>query len=112
MLAAGQVVPGCGHAVLRRTDPRFTCQRQFALKHLPNDKLFRLASRLYAIAPRILGETGRVKNPWSNVDAHSGVLLQYYGMRETNYHTVLIGVSRALGNSLKQLYRMQCCHLI
>lgn len=25
-LASGQVVPGYGHAVLRKTDPRYTCQ--------------------------------------------------------------------------------------
>jgi citrate synthase len=30
-------------------------------------------------------------------DAHSGVLLQYYGMKEEDYYTVLFGVSRALG---------------
>ena len=40
-LKAGQVVPGFGHAVLRKTDPRYTCQREFALKHLPDDKLFK-----------------------------------------------------------------------
>ena len=47
--------------------------------------------------PPILQGTGKVKNPWPNVDAHSGVLLQYYGMKEMNYYTVLFGVSRALG---------------
>merc|ERR1711878_27279 len=83
--------------VLRKTDPRYTCQREFALKHLPNDKLFKLVSNMYMIVPPILNETGKVKNPWPNVDAHSGVLLQYYGMKEMNYYTVLFGVSRALG---------------
>ena len=39
----------------------------------------------------------QVKNPWPNVDAHSGVLLQYYGITEENFYTVLFGVSRALG---------------
>merc|ERR1712087_1105508 len=33
LLKSGQVVPGYGHAVLRKTDPRYTCQREFALKH-------------------------------------------------------------------------------
>ncbi len=42
LLKSGQVVPGYGHAVLRKTDPRYTCQREFALKHLPNDKLFKV----------------------------------------------------------------------
>jgi citrate synthase len=97
LLKSGQVVPGYGHAVLRKTDPRYTCQREFALKHLPDDKLFKLVSQLYMVVPPILLETGKVKNPWPNVDAHSGVLLQYYGMKEMNYYTVLFGVSRALG---------------
>uniref|UniRef100_A0A1B0ARS4 Citrate synthase n=1 Tax=Glossina palpalis gambiensis TaxID=67801 RepID=A0A1B0ARS4_9MUSC len=96
-LKSGQVVPGFGHAVLRKTDPRYTCQREFALKHLPNDELFQLVSKIYKVVPPILQETGKVKNPWPNVDAHSGVLLQYYGMKEMNYYTVLFGVSRSLG---------------
>lgn len=96
-LKSGQVVPGYGHAVLRKTDPRYTCQREFAQKHLPNDDLFQLVSKIYKVVPPILTETGKVKNPWPNVDAHSGVLLQYYGMKEMNYYTVLFGVSRALG---------------
>ena len=97
LLKSGQVVPGYGHAVLRKTDPRYTCQRAFALKHLPDDPLFKLVGQMYNLVPPILLETGKVKNPWPNVDAHSGVLLQYYGMKEMNYYTVLFGISRALG---------------
>ena len=44
-----------------------------------------------------LGGRAQVKNPWPNVDAHSGVLLQYYGIKEENFYTVLFGVSRAIG---------------
>ena len=79
---------------------RYTCQREFALKHLPDDPLFKLVGQLYNLVPPILLETGKVKNPWPNVDAHSGVLLQYYGMKEMNYYTVLFGISRALGEFL------------
>lgn len=96
-LKSGQVVPGYGHAVLRKTDPRYTCQRGFALKHLPDDPMFRLVSNLFEVAPGVLTEHGKTKNPWPNVDAHSGVLLQYYGMTEMSFYTVLFGVSRALG---------------
>jgi len=96
-LKSGQVLPGYGHAVLRRTDPRYVCQREFALKMLPNDPLFKLVSQIYQIAPNVLLEHGKAKNPWPNVDAHSGVLLWHYGMKEMNYYTVLFGVSRALG---------------
>ncbi|VDL76346.1 unnamed protein product [Nippostrongylus brasiliensis] len=96
-LKSGQVVPGYGHAVLRKTDPRYECQRQFALKHLPKDDLFKLVSTLYKVTPDILLAQGKAKNPWPNVDAHSGVLLQYFGMNEMSFYTVLFGVSRALG---------------
>ena len=91
------MIPGYGHAVLRKTDPRYTCQREFALKHLPTDPLFKMVSQLYNIVPNVLNEHGKTKNPWPNVDAHSGVLLQYYGLKEEDFYTVLFGVSRALG---------------
>ncbi|ORX81262.1 citrate synthase [Basidiobolus meristosporus CBS 931.73] len=96
-LKSGRVVPGYGHAVLRKTDPRYACQREFALKHLPNDPTFKLVSQLYKIVPGVLTEHGKTKNPWPNVDAHSGVLLQHYGLVEQDFYTVLFGVSRGLG---------------
>jgi len=96
-LNAGQVVPGFGHAVLRKTDPRYMAQREFGLKHLPSDPLFRLVAQLYGVVPKVLAEHGKTKNPWPNVDAHSGVLLQHYGLVEEGFYTVLFGASRALG---------------
>ncbi|KAK6352655.1 citrate (Si)-synthase [Orbilia blumenaviensis] len=96
-LNGGQVVPGYGHAVLRKTDPRYVSQREFALKKLPEDPMFKLVSQVYKIAPVVLTEHGKTKNPYPNVDAHSGVLLQYYGLTESSFYTVLFGVSRALG---------------
>jgi len=102
-LNAGKVIPGYGHAVLRKTDPRYTCQREFAQKHLPEDPLFKVVSELYEVVPDVLTKHGKTANPWPNVDAHSGVLLVHYGMTEHNYYTVLFGVSRALG-VLSQLF--------
>jgi citrate synthase len=96
-LAAGQVVPGYGHAVLRGTDPRYTAQREFALKHLPDDENFKIVSMLFDVVPAVLKEQGKAKNPWPNVDAHSGCLLVHYGVNEYDFYTVLFGVSRALG---------------
>lgn len=43
-LKSGQVVPGYGHAVLRKTDPRYECQRVFAQKHLPDDVMFKVSA--------------------------------------------------------------------
>ncbi|MGE5676301.1 MAG: citrate (Si)-synthase [Mycobacterium leprae] len=96
-LNAGQVIPGYGHAVLRKTDPRYTAQREFALKHMADDPLFKLVGTIYEVAPDILREQGKAKNPWPNVDAHSGVIQWHFGVREWDFYTVLFGVGRALG---------------
>jgi citrate synthase len=96
-LAGGKVVPGYGHAVLRKTDPRYTAQREFALKHLPNDDIFKVVSMVFEVTPDILLKQGKAKNPWPNVDAHSGCLLWHYGVTEYDIYTVFFGVSRALG---------------
>lgn len=96
-LEEGRVVPGYGHAVLRKTDPRYIAQMEFAQKHLADDELFKIVQMLYEVVPEILKSTGKIKNPWPNVDAHSGVLLIHYGLTEYDFYTVLFGVSRAIG---------------
>jgi citrate synthase len=96
-LSSGKVVPGYGHAVLRKTDPRFTAQMEFGKKHMPDDKLLNTVWNIYETVPPILQSLGKVKNPWPNVDAHSGALLVHYGMVENEFYTVLFAVSRALG---------------
>merc|ERR1712190_381041 len=66
-LASGKVIPGFGHGVLRKTDPRYTMERDFALKHFGNsDPLFKLAAVCYEAIPPVLQATGKVKNPWLN----------------------------------------------
>jgi citrate synthase len=96
-LNSGQVVPGYGHGVLRATDPRYVAQREFGLKHMPDDEGFEIVSLLYDVVPGILKEQGKAKNPWPNVDAHTGVLFTHYGVTQFDYYTVLFGVSRAMG---------------
>ena len=96
-LSDGKVVPGYGHAVLRKTDPRFTAQMEFGKKHMPDDPLVQTIWNVYDTVPPILQSLGKIKNPWPNVDAHSGALLVHYGLVEYEFYTVLFGVSRALG---------------
>ncbi|MBL0359283.1 MAG: citrate (Si)-synthase, eukaryotic [Chitinophagaceae bacterium] len=96
-LNEGKVVPGYGHAVLRKTDPRFTAQMEFGKKHLADDPLVKTIWNVYEAVPPVLQSLGKIKNPWPNVDAHSGALLVHYGMVEYEFYTVLFGVSRALG---------------
>ncbi|MBA2249618.1 MAG: citrate (Si)-synthase, eukaryotic [Chitinophagaceae bacterium] len=96
-LSEGKVVPGYGHAVLRKTDPRFTAQMEFGKKHMPDDPLVQTVWNIYEAVPPVLQSLCKIKNPWPNVDAHSGALLVHYGMEEYEFYTVLFGVSRSLG---------------
>src|SRR6185369_8371781 len=96
-LNEGKVVPGYGHAVLRKTDPRFIAQMEFAKKYMPEDENCNIVHMLYEVVPPVLEGIRKIKNPWPNVDAHSGALLIHYGMTEYDFYTVLFGVSRALG---------------
>ncbi len=96
-LASGKVIPGYGHAVLRQPDPRFTAQRSFAQEYIPNAEIVQVVWKIFDVVPPILQGLGKVKNPWPNVDAHSGALLVHYGLKEYSYYTVLFGVSRAMG---------------
>jgi citrate synthase len=96
-LEEGRVIPGYGHAVLRKTDPRFTAQQEFAEKYIKDDALVNLVNQLYRVVPPILSNIGKIQNPWPNVDAFSGSLLYHYGIKEYTFYTVLFGVSRALG---------------
>ncbi len=96
-LNSGQVIPGYGHAVLRKTDPRYTIQREFCLKNMPNDPLFKYVDLLYKVVPPILKEQGKAKNPWPNLDAQTGVIQWHYGVTEYDFYTVLFGVGRSIG---------------
>ncbi len=98
-LNSGQVIPGYGHAVLRKTDPRYTSQREFCMKTegLKDYPLFQLIRMIFEVAPDVLLEHGKAKNPWPNVDAQSGVIQWYYGVEQYEFYTVLFGIGRALG---------------
>jgi citrate synthase len=96
-LNSGKVIPGYGHAVLRVTDPRFAAFNAFGKKYMKNDPVFQTVDRVFTIVPEVLKEHGKAKNPWPNVDAGSGALLYYYGLKEFEYYTVLFSVSRSLG---------------
>lgn len=96
-LAQGKVIPGFGHGALRITDPRYTIQSEFALQNFPDDELYKLARICFQAIPPVLQATGKVKNPWPNVDALSGCCMSYYGLTQEDYYTVIFAVSRSLG---------------
>jgi len=109
-LNAGQVIPGYGHAVLRKTDPRYLALRDFGQKHFKNDELFDLACLVYEVVPDVLKEQGKAKDPWPNVDAISGATQYHFGVVDCSmkggcgFYTVLFGVSRILGVSANAVW--------
>lgn len=109
-LKSGQLIPGYGHAVLRKTDPRFVAQLEFGNQHFPDDPVFKLAAMVYEVVPEVLQEQGKAKNPWPNVDAISGSLQNHFGIQDMDdsgvygFHTVLFGVSRILGVSANAVW--------
>ena len=96
-LNGGKVIPGYGHGILRVIDPRFITQLEFAKKNFPEDDLLRIAILALDVVPTVLKEQGKAKSPAPNVDAISGTLQYYYGVRDLDIYTVLFGVGRALG---------------
>ncbi|KAF4738987.1 hypothetical protein FOZ62_022215, partial [Perkinsus olseni] len=96
-MAKGMVVPGYGHAVLRATDPRYVLEREFCLEHIADDPMFKLSEVCFETIPPILQATGKIQNPYPNVDALSGTMMQHYGLKESDYYTVTFAVSRTLG---------------
>ncbi|MCC7117824.1 MAG: citrate (Si)-synthase [Anaerolineales bacterium] len=103
-LNGGKVIPGYGHGILRVIDPRFITQLEFAKKNFPDDELLRLAELTLDVVPAVLKEQGKAKSPAPNVDAISGTLQYYYGVREFDFYTVLFGVGRALGVSANYVW--------
>jgi len=103
-LNSGQVIPGYGHAVLRKTDPRFSALMEFGMQYFPNDDIFCLATRVYEVIPGVLRQQGKAKDPWPNVDAISGSILYHFGIKEFDFYTVMFGISRALGVSANTVW--------
>ena len=68
-LKSGRVIPGYGHAVLRKPDPRFEALMDFATARpeVAQDPVFQLVKRNSEIAPNVLMEHGKVsESPYFN----------------------------------------------
>ncbi|MBJ93439.1 MAG: citrate synthase [Rickettsiales bacterium] len=98
-LANKELIFGFGHAVLRAEDPRATIQYALGEKICPDDPLFRTAAAMRGVAVEVLSENPKISNPYPNVDAVSGTLLNATGFTESDYYTVLFGLSRVVGIS-------------
>jgi citrate synthase len=103
-LNSGKVIPGYGHAVLRKPDPRFTAQFKYAQEYMAEDEIFQIAQLVFEVVPQVLIEQGKAKDPAPNVDAISGTLQYHYGIKEFDFYTVMFGVGRALGVSANAVW--------
>jgi len=101
---SGGKLYGFGHAVLRVEDPRATVQYELGEKIAPQDPYFRLACTLRKVGSEFLSTKEKVSNPYPNVDAVSGSLLNASGLTDENYYTVLFGLSRCVGIATQILY--------
>ena len=98
-MAAGRAIYGFGHAVLRAEDPRAGVQYDLGAELCPDSELFQRAVIMRERAVKVLKESPKVKNPYPNVDAVSGSLLQACGLTDAEYYTVLFGLARCSGIS-------------
>ena len=96
-LAEGRPVFGFGHAVLSVEDPRATAQFELGNKICPDDENFKIISALRNVAPRVLSENKRIRNPNANVDIASGALLYHVGLTDPTYYTTFFGWARVAG---------------
>ncbi len=96
-LASGGLIYGFGHAVLRAEDPRATIQYLLGERICPEDPLFRTAANMRKVAVKVLKENPKIANPYPNVDAVSGSLLNAVGLKDSDFYTVLFGWARIVG---------------
>lgn len=100
ILNSHRVIPGYGHAVLRKPDPRFNAMLKFATtrpQEFAKDNKVQLMQKLSQIAPEVLTKHGKTKNPYPNVDSASGILFYHYGIDQLLFFTVIFGCSRSMG---------------
>jgi len=103
-IANNQLIFGFGHAVLRVEDPRATVMYDKAQSKFPNNPLVKIACLLRQVAPKVLKDNPKVSDPYSNVDAISGVLLSAAGFPFPQYFTVLFGLARVVGIAIQIVY--------
>jgi citrate synthase len=96
-LAGGGKIFGFGHAVLRAEDPRATVQYKLGAEICGDDPLFQTALAMRERAVKVLKENPKISNPYPNVDAVSGTLLNASGLKNADYYTLLFGFARIAG---------------
>lgn len=76
-LKSGRVIPGYGHGVLRKPDPRFEALMDFAAARpeIANDPVFKLVKKNSEIAPTVLTEHGKVNSKFLPISAFANTYI-------------------------------------
>jgi citrate synthase len=106
-LAKNELIFGFGHAVLRVEDPRATLLYQVAQQYYPDHPLVKMAALLRESGSKVLKENSKISDPYSNVDAISGIVLTAAGFPYPQYFTVLFGMARVVGISRQIVYERE-----
>ncbi len=96
-LNEGRPIFGFGHAVLSVEDPRATAQFILGEKLCPDDENFKIIRTLRKVAPMVLAENKKIRNPNANVDIASGALLYHVGFTDPKFYTTFFGWARVAG---------------
>jgi len=97
LLNRGELIYGFGHETLRKEDPRAVIEYELAKELFPEDRLVKIALSMREVVPQVLAISGKIRNPYPNIDAVSGVLLHLAGLKKPEYYTVLFGWARIVG---------------
>ena len=58
---------------------------------------FKIIKALRKVAPKVLSENKKIRNPNANVDIASGALLHHVGLEDPTYYTTFFGWARVAG---------------
>ncbi len=103
-LARKELVFGFGHAVLRIEDSRASVCYDYCQKHFPSNPLVKIALLLRSEGVKVLKENPKISDPYPNIDAISGTMLQAAGFHYPDYFTLLFGLSRCVGIAIQIVY--------
>ena len=100
----GGKIYGFGHAVLRVEDLRAEVFYDLGEEIAEQSTVFHLVKTFRKAATDYLKTQSKVSNPYPNVDAVSGSLLHAMGLTDTNYYSLLFGMSRCVGIACQLIY--------
>ena len=83
-----------------------------ANRFVPDDELSQTAVAMRERAVKVLSEEEKISNPYPNVDAVSGTLLNASGLTDSDYYTVLFDFPALQAFPPKSLMSETICEMV